>query len=433
VTPAEFIRVKRDGGRHDAESLEAFVRGWVDGSVMAEQAAAWTMAVFLQGLDGAETVALTRCMRDSGRTMERPPTGRPRIDKHSTGGVGDKVSLCLAPLVAACGVDVPMVSGRGLGHTGGTLDKLSAVPGFSADLDPARFEAILQDCGMVMAGASRDLAPADRLLYGVRDACATVESIPLIVSSILSKKLAAGIDGLVLDVKVGCGAFMPNLDRARALAEELVRVAVALGCPVRAVLSDMDAPLGQAVGNAAELAEAMDVLQGGGPGDLWELTRTLGVQMLGLAGVAADEAKDRLERARAAGDGLERLHRTLRAQGATGVDRVARWREGLRGVSVPAERSGFVAGIDARAVGEAAMALGAGRRRRTDPIDVGPAVLLRVERGDRVEAGEPWAELWVRPDSKLEPVLARLQPALSVAAHRVSRPLRVLEVHEGAP
>src|SRR6478609_1927785 len=278
--PVEIIRSKRDGGSHSAEEIANFIAQFSAGAVADYQMSAWLMAVFAHGMTDRETVALTEAMLRSGKVLRLPSVKGAKIDKHSTGGVGDKISICLAPLVAACGVSVPMISGRGLGHTGGTLDKLQAIPGYRVELSPARFERVVRDVGASMIGQSAELAPADRRIYALRDVTATVECIPLIVASILSKKLAEGIDGLVLDVKVGRGAFMKDLKSARALAQALVRVGTRAGKRVVALLTDMSAPLGLTVGNAIETREALEVLHGRGPGDLVACTLALGEEML---------------------------------------------------------------------------------------------------------------------------------------------------------
>src|SRR5580704_18638671 len=328
------------------------------GDLADYQMAAWLMAVFFRGLDDAETIALTDAMLRSGRVLDLSSVAGIKIDKHSTGGVGDKVSIALAPLVAACGVPVPMVSGRGLGHTGGTLDKLEAIPGFSTQLPVEDFARIVGEVGCCMIGQTAEIAPADKRIYALRDVTATVECIPLIVASILSKKLAEGIDGLVLDVKVGRGAFMKDETRARALAEALVRVGTRAGKKVVALLTRMDAPLGVAVGNANETREAIDVLHGGGPGDVVECTMALGAEMLVLGGKAKtlDEARARLAKAIASGDGARAFERMIEAQGgdARVVAEPSRLEIADVEVAVKATRAGVVDAVDALAVGLAA-------------------------------------------------------------------------------
>ncbi|MFW5878452.1 MAG: thymidine phosphorylase, partial [Myxococcota bacterium] len=297
----DTIRRKRDGSKLSAEELREFIRMYTAGELPDYQAAAFCMAVYFQGLDGEELAAWTDAMMRPGDVVDLAHLSGRKVDKHSTGGVGDKVSICLAPIVAACGVRVPMISGRGLGHTGGTLDKLEAIPGFRVDLPPARFVELVDSLGVCLIGQTETLVPADRKLYALRDVTATVESIPLIASSILSKKLAEGIDGLVLDVKVGRGAFMKEMDDARKLARTLVSLGGEMGAKVVALLTDMDQPLGLTVGNALETREAIEVLSGGGPEDLVDITLTLAAEMLVL-GEAAATVEEGRKRARAAID-----------------------------------------------------------------------------------------------------------------------------------
>ena len=316
-TLVELIAKKRDGGRLSNEHIERLVRAFGSGELADYQMTALCMAIFFRGMDDEETVALTRAMLHSGDVIDLSHVSGVKVDKHSTGGVGDKVSICLAPLVAACGVRVPMVSGRGLGHTGGTLDKLEAIPGFDVSLDVETFARIMRDVGVCMIGQTARIAPADKRMYALRDVTATVESIPLIVASILSKKLAEGIDALVLDVKVGRGAFMKTEADARVLAEALVRVGTAVGKRVVALLTDMNGPLGATIGNAIETREAIDVLRGHGPPDLLECTLALGAEMLILGGVAEGnaEARQKLEAAIATGRGARVFEQMIEAQG----------------------------------------------------------------------------------------------------------------------
>ncbi|MDH3706790.1 MAG: thymidine phosphorylase, partial [Acidimicrobiia bacterium] len=354
----------------------------------------------------------------------------PKVDKHSTGGVGDKVSICLAPIVAACGVAVPMMSGRGLGHTGGTLDKLESVPGFVTALGPQAFADILAREGLVLAGQSETLVPADRSLYALRDATGTVPSIPLIASSIMSKKLAEDLDGLVLDVKVGGGAFMTELEDARALARTMIGIGAAEQTPVVALLTAMDQPLGAEVGNASEMAESIAVLRGEGPDDLTELTLALGTEMLLLAGVAdtPDTARQRLVDAVASGAALDALARVVEAQG--GDPRVVADPSLLPRAphqhELTATDAGTVTRCDARAVGVAAMRLGAGRERKEDDIDpaVGITVLAKV--GDPVETGDPLAVLHHRDDDRLAAALSLAEQAWSIG-DPVDRPPLIIE------
>jgi pyrimidine-nucleoside phosphorylase len=391
----EIIRRKRDGAALSTEEIELWIRGVADGSVPDYQSAALLMAITIRGMTRAETIALTGAMLRSGRTLDWSRLGRPTVDKHSTGGVGDKVSLALAPWIAACGAAVPMIAGRGLGHTGGTLDKLEAIPGFRVRVDPEAFRSQLEQIGVVIAGQSDELAPADRELYALRDVTATVESVPLIVSSILSKKFASGAGAVVFDVKCGGGAFMRSPEEARTLARELILTARELGRKARALLTDMEQPLGAAIGNASEAAEAFALLRGEAPPDLTELTRELGTAMLVLCGVARErfEGAARLDRALESGEALRRAEALVQAQGGDPrvvIDPTRLSRGPVESLAV-SQRSGYVTGIDARALGDLLVAMGGGRRRKEDSID--PAVGIRLIRkvGARVEAGEPVA------------------------------------------
>lgn len=391
----DLIRRKRDGGTLAAEEVAWLVRGITTGEVPDYQWSALLMAIVFRGLNDAETAALTRAMLDSGRTLDLSAIDGPKVDKHSTGGVGDKTSLILAPVAAACGVFVPMISGRGLGHTGGTLDKLESIPGFSVRLSPDRFVQVLTFCGLALAGQTDEIAPADRALYALRDATATVESIPLITSSILSKKLAEGIDGLVLDVKTGDGAFMTREADARRLAETMAQIGNALGTRTVALLTGMDRPLGRAVGNAVEVRECLDVLRGGGPDDVAALSLELAAEMLLMAGLEADiaAARDRARRAIDDGAALERFARVIEAQG--GDPRVVEEPDRLPRAPVEqivrSPRAGFIARLAAREIGLITMRLGAGRARVDSTIDHRVGILLHRTVGEEVAVGEPLA------------------------------------------
>jgi pyrimidine-nucleoside phosphorylase len=399
-TLVETIAAKRDGETLSREEIGALIDALARGELADYQMAAWLMAVYFRGLDDGETVALTDAMLRSGRVLDLSRIPGVKVDKHSTGGVGDKVSIALAPLVAACGVPVPMVSGRGLGHTGGTLDKLEAIPGFRTQIPGEDFARIVGEVGCCMIGQTAEIAPADKRIYALRDVTATVECIPLIVASILSKKLAEGIDALVLDVKVGRGAFMKDLARARALAEALVRVGTQAGKRVSALLTDMESPLGVAVGNAVETREALDVLAGGGPADLVECTMCLGAEMLLLARVASDEpaARARLAAAIADGSAARTAERMIAAQG--GDARVVADRGRLQvapeEIVVPSPRDGFVIRTDALAIGLAGVAMGAGRTRADQSVDHAVGILIEAKPGDRLTRGQPLARLRVQ-------------------------------------
>ena len=393
----DVIRKKRDGGSLAAAEIGYLVDGYTRGLIPDYQLAAFCMAVLFRGMDEAETAALTDAMLRSGTVLDLSDVPGVKVDKHSTGGVGDKVSLALAPIAAACGAVVPMVSGRGLGHTGGTLDKLEAIPGFRVDLPVARFREILRTTGACLIGQTAEIAPADRKLYALRDVTATVESIPLIAASIMSKKLAEGIDALVLDVKVGAGAFMKRREDAERLARVLAGIGRSMGKRVVALLTAMDQPLGSAVGNALEVAEAVELLRGGGPADLRQVTFALCAEMLLLAGLARgpDEALARVDAAVAGGSALAKLREMVAAQGGDprAVDDPGRLPRAARTREVPAPSGGVVQALDAEAVGLAAMALGAGRTRVEDAVDPAAGILLQRKVGDRVARGEPLAVL----------------------------------------
>jgi pyrimidine-nucleoside phosphorylase len=394
----DLIRKKRDGGSLSAAEIRFLVDGIATGAVPDYQWAAFLMAVVWRGMERAETATLVEAMLHSGTVLDLDDIPGPKVDKHSTGGVGDKTSLILAPIVAACGVTVPMVSGRGLGHTGGTLDKLESIPGFRVDIDLTAYRRIARECGLVLAGQTAEIAPADRVLYALRDATATVESIPLITASILSKKLAEGIDALVLDVKCGDGAFMKREEDARALAASMTSIGRALGKPVQALLTRMDEPLGRTVGNALEVKESIACLRGEGPADLMEVTLELAAEMLVVGGAAADitAACNRCRSAIADGSALDRLRRVIAAQG--GEPRVCDDPDGVlpqaRAVTpFLADRAGFVTRLAAWPVGQASMLLGAGRETVTSPIDPAAGIVLVRSSGDAVASGDVIAEL----------------------------------------
>ncbi len=414
----DLLRCVRDGDPVSPAELKAFIDGVGRGEVPDYQAAAFCMAVFLKGLSDELTVALTLAMRDSGEVIDLSGVPGIKVDKHSTGGVGDKISLPLAPLVAANGVPVPMISGRGLGHTGGTLDKLESIPGFRVDLDVERFRQLVGELGVCLIGQTGDVAPADKKLYALRDVTATVESIPLITGSILSKKLAEGIDALVLDVKVGRGAFMKTEASARALAESLVRVGTGAGLKVRALMTRMEEPLGRTIGNALEVREAIDILRGKGPADTTEITYALGAEMLCLGGVAKDSAEGRrkMEEAVASGAGLAKFRDLVEAQGGDpkAIDDPDRLPTAKKTTEVGAAAGGYVTEIDAYALGLAGMRLGAGRSKAEDPID--PAVGLEVLKsvGDEVNKGEAVARLHHNGGPAPDSVITNVRTAFSV-------------------
>jgi pyrimidine-nucleoside phosphorylase len=376
------------------------------------------MAVFFRGMTPAETAHLTRAMADSGKVLDLSDIPGPKVDKHSTGGVGDKTSLVLGPLAAACGVVVPMMSGRGLGHSGGTLDKLESIPGFRVGLSEDEFRQALRGVGLGMIGQTSEVAPADKTLYAVRDVTATVESVPLITASILSKKLAEGISGLVMDVKCGHGAFMKTRADGRALADALVRVGTANGLKMSAVLTTMDVPLGRFVGNSLEVMEAIETLKGDGPPDLTELSVLLAARMVKLAGLAVDDAAaDRKVRdALTSGAGVEVFRKCIEEQGGDPrvIDDYSRLPTAPRTMLVVAPRAGFVSAMTADAVGVASMVLGGGRERAEDGIDHGVGIVCVAKPGEPVEAGGAVYEVWYRSTARLVAALPLLEESFEV-------------------
>jgi thymidine phosphorylase len=382
---AELIRLKRDGGRLAGSDIAWLIGAYTDGTVADEQMSALLMAIFFRGLDSAELSAWTDAMINSGERLDLGGLRMPTVDKHSTGGVGDKVSLILAPLVASCGAAVPQLSGRGLGHTGGTLDKLESIPGWRASLSNAEIVRVLGETGCVICAAGDGLAPADRRLYALRDVTGTVESIPLIASSIMSKKIAEGTAALVLDVKVGSGAFMADIESARRLAHTMVELGNARGVRTSALLTRMDVPLGRAVGNAVEVEEAVATLRGEGPPDLVAVTLALAAEMLRLAGISADPAA-----ALADGRALTAYRAMIAAQDG---DPDAPLPAASHREVVTAASAGWLRSLDARAVGVAAWRLGAGRARKEDPVSATAGVICLAKPGDMVAAGQPVLEL----------------------------------------
>lgn len=425
--PQETIRRKRDGSTLPAEEIAAFVAGLTEGGVGEGQAAAFAMAVFLRGMDPAETVALTLAMRDSGRVLRWDGLPGPVVDKHSTGGVGDKVSLILAPVLAACGAFVPMISGRGLGHTGGTLDKLESIPGYDVRPGVPRLRAAVRGAGCAIVGQTDDLAPADRRLYAVRDVTATVESVPLITASILSKKLAAGLHALVMDVKAGSGAFMPTLGQAEALARSIVAVARGAGLPCVALVTDMDQCLGRAAGNALEVAESLAALRGQAGADprLRRVTVELGAEALALAGLAPGLPAGRAaaERALDGGAAADRFARMVRLLGGPAdlLDRPDRHLPSAATVRAarPA-RAGVVQAVDARGLGLAVVELGGGRRRAEDGVDHAVGLTEVAGIGEAVGPDRPLALIHARSESGHEAAAERLRRAYMIGDQPVA-------------
>ena len=411
----DVIRIKRDRGRIPDEQIDWVIDAYTRGVVADEQMAALAMAILLNGMAPDELARWTAAMIASGERLDLSSIDRPTVDKHSTGGVGDKITLPLAPLVAACGAAVPQLSGRGLGHTGGTLDKLEAIPGWRASLSNAEFLAQLQDVGAVVCAAGEGLAPADRKLYALRDVTGTVEAIPLIASSIMSKKIAEGSSALVLDVKVGTGAFMKTVDTARELAGRMVELGAAHGTRTVALLTDMSTPLGCTAGHALEVAEALDVLAGGGPPDVVELTLTLAREMLGAVGIDTDPA-DALRDGRA----MDVWRRMITAQGGD-VDAalpVAPERH-----VVAASAGGVVTKLDAYAVGMATWRLGAGRARKEDAVSATAGVVLYAKPGDEVREGQPLLELHADDASRFDSALSALDGAVEIGEAYSPTPL----------
>ncbi|MFI5355858.1 MAG: thymidine phosphorylase [Opitutales bacterium] len=430
--PQHIIARKRDGQALTREEIGAFVRGATDGSWADYQLSALLMAIFLRGMTPEETANYTDAMMRSGTVADLSKVPGVKVDKHSTGGVGDKVSIPLAPLVVACGVPVPMISGRGLGHSGGTLDKLESIPGFRTDLTLEAYRAQVAKLGCALIGQTKDLAPADKKLYALRDVTATVECIPLICGSILSKKLAEGIDALVLDVKFGRGAFMKTKTEARALADALVSVGRAGGKQVRALLTAMEQPLGRAVGNALEVAESVACLRGEGPADLMEVVFALGEQMLQLGGVArsAAEARGQLEQGLRSGAALAKFREIVAAQGGDvrAIDDPRRLPQAKFKLTLPAPRAGFVTGVDAMGVALAALRLGAGRTRAEDVVDPAVGVSRLVKVGERVAAGAPLGEIHANDEQALAEAKAMLAGAITLGDAAIAPEPLIAEV-----
>ncbi|CCG05019.1 thymidine phosphorylase [Blastococcus saxobsidens] len=412
----DVIRAKRDGATLTAEQIRWVIGAYTGGHVPDEQMSALLMAVFFRGMAADELAAWTQAMIDSGERKDLSSLGRPTADKHSTGGVGDKITLPLAPLVAACGVAVPQLSGRGLGHTGGTLDKLEAIPGWRADVHEEAYLQQLRDVGAVICAAGNDLAPADKLLYALRDVTGTVESIPLIASSIMSKKIAEGADALVLDVKTGSGAFMKNTEDARTLARTMVGLGEAAGVRTVALVTAMDRPLGRAAGNAVEVAESVEVLAGGGPADVVELTLALAREMLAGAG------RDDVDPADALADGraMDVWRRMITAQGG---DPDAPLPTPAERHVVTAPATGTLTRLDAFSLGVAAWRLGAGRARKEDPVSAAAGVVWTAGVGERVTAGQPLLELQTDDPARIPRALEALEGAIGVDTDEQPLPL----------
>jgi pyrimidine-nucleoside phosphorylase len=430
--PQHIIARKRDGHALQAAEIQAFVRGATDGSWADYQLSALLMAILIRGMNATETAAYTEAMMRSGEVADLSSIKQPKADKHSTGGVGDKISLHLAPMVAACGVAVPMISGRGLGHSGGTLDKLESIPGFQVDRSMAEYRAQVSRIGLCLIGQTAELAPADKKLYALRDVTATVESIPLICGSILSKKLAEGIDVLVLDVKFGRGAFMKDKTSARELARTLVTVANAMGKPTRAVLTAMDEPLGRAVGNAVEVAESIECLRGRGPSDTMEVTYALGEQMLLLANVVKtkQEGRTRLEQVISDGSALKKFREMVEAQGGDirVIDDPARLPQARLKETLKSPAAGYVQEVDAMQIALAALRLGAGRTKAEDQVDHAVGLTGLVKVGERIERDAPLCSIHANDEQAMTEARAMIARAIVVSDVPVGPAQRVDDV-----
>ena len=424
--PRRVLEVKRDGGGLDPEDLRAFILGYAHGEIPDYQASAFLMAAFVNGLDDAETLALTRAMVDSGRTIPLDGITRPKVDKHSTGGVADGVTLVFAPLAASLGLAVAKLSGRGLGHTGGTLDKLEAIPGFRTDLEPDRFERQVEQIGCAVAAQTADVVPADGALYALRDATATVPSIPLIAASVMSKKLAVGTDLILLDVKAGSGAFMKTVDDAKALAKACATLAADWGHRTRCAVTDMSQPLGDAIGNALDIHEAVTVLKGEIHGRLRDAAVMFAGEALSrLTGVAMGDGRARAAAAIDSGDALGSFRTMIEAQGGDPavVDdpETILPRSPVVTLSL-ADRDGYLTAVDAEALGRASADLGAGRKRKGDPIDPAVGIVFRPKIGDRVERGQPLGSVHARNDEDAEACLTRIAAAVTIRDEPVEAP-----------
>ncbi len=425
----DIIAAKRDGAELAEQDIRDIVRDYVSGDVPDYQMSAFLMAAYLRGLSFAETTALTRAMIDSGATLDLSGIPGTKVDKHSTGGVGDKTTLVVVPALAACGLKVPKMSGRGLGFTGGTLDKLESIPGFTTALSRDRFLRQVSETGAAIAGQTPDIVPADKKIYALRDVTATIDSIPLIAASVMSKKIACGADVILLDVKAGSGAFMKTIDSARELARTMIAIGEGLGRKVGAAITDMSQPLGRAVGNALEVREAIDTLHGRGPADFAELCIELTARLLSLAGIASpDEARHRAEDAIASGAALAKFGEIVCAQG--GDPRVLEEPSLLPQASVThavaSDASGVVSAIDTAQIGVAASIIGAGRQRKEDTIDPAVGIIVRKKLGDRVESGDPLAVIHANDRSRIPEAESLLRNAYTLG-HSATLPPLILD------
>src|SRR5690554_4271702 len=427
----ELIRLKRDGHKLNAAQLRALIEGYTADKIPDYQMSAFLMAVFFRSMDPEELGIWTEAMLHSGEVLDLSAIKGDKVDKHSTGGVGDKVSLILAPLAAAAGLKVPMISGRGLGHTGGTLDKLESIPGFNVNQTVETFKRHVDEIGLGLIGQTGEIAPADKRIYALRDVTATVECIPLIASSIMSKKLAEGIDALILDVKVGSGAFMKNIDRARELAQTMIDIGKAMNRPVRALITDMDQPLGRTIGNSLEVVASIETLRGEGPEDLTDLTIELVTEMLDVAGAVTDRTatKRRLLELLRDGSALGVFEKIIEAQGgdASVCADTSKLPTSKHTTVLEAWEGGFINRIQAESVGIAAMELGAGRRRKEDTIDPAVGLVMDAKRGQKVEPGQPVVTIHYNDDRELEKVKTMLREAIVIGEEPTDVPPLILD------
>lgn len=426
----ELIRKKRDGGELTAEEISYIINGCVSEEVSDYQLSAFAMAVFFRGMTKAETVALTLAMRDSGDKADLSGISGVKVDKHSTGGVGDKTTLIVAPIVAACGIKVAKMSGRGLGHTGGTVDKLEAIPGFQTSISPQKMRETVESCGLSVTGQSGNMCPADKKLYALRDVTATVDSIPLIASSIMSKKLADGSDCILLDVKTGSGSFMKTLDDSRLLARTMVEIGRGAGVKTAALITNMDAPLGKAVGNSLEVIESVDILKGNTSGDLWTVCRELSCRMLMLAGIGdREKCAELVDEAVNSGEALRRFEMMVKSQGGdvSYIENTSKFEKASFSREVYAPADGYITHMDSENIGLTAVLLGAGREKKEDNIDPAAGIVISVKTGDFVKHGELLATLFSNDKSRLDGAETRYLSAVSIGAQKPAAQPMILD------
>lgn len=426
----ELIRKKRDGGELTAEEISYIINGCVSEEVPDYQLSAFAMAVFFRGMTKAETVALTLAMRDSGDKADLSGISGVKVDKHSTGGVGDKTTLIVAPIVAACGVKVAKMSGRGLGHTGGTVDKLEAIPGFQTSISPQKMRETVESCGLSVTGQSGNMCPADKKLYALRDVTATVDSIPLIASSIMSKKLADGSDCILLDVKTGSGSFMKTLDDSRLLARTMVDIGRGAEVKTAALITNMDAPLGKAVGNSLEVIESVDILKGNISGDLWTVCREFSCRMLMLAGIGdREKCAELVDEAVSSGEALRRFEMMVKSQGGdvSYIENTSKFEKASFSREVFAPADGYITHMDSENIGLTAVLLGAGREKKEDNIDPAAGIVISAKTGDFVKRGELLATLFSNDKSRLDGAETRYLSAVSIGAQKPAAQPMILD------